>query len=371
MDWLGGLFGGLGAAASAKISAQAQREANETNLLIADRTNRANFEIAQMNNDYNTKMLERQIGYNTEMWNKQNEYNKASNQAKRLLAAGINPAMSMSGSNAGTASSAGGISPQGAVTPTMQSATVQPVDGWSTLFQRMGEYASMFENIKGMRLDNYQKEINAKFAERKILSELALMKANTKGKDIQNSIDEMTKNVYGDILQNNLVEQRNRITMQEWDIKMKQAQVFQEELRAFALPQQLSMSISEQAVRINNAVIQGRLTEQQARHEYQKTLKTMAETQGIKLNNKVLEQTTDALVNTAKYNEELAKYNAQYREIELEINRDTKTSQKEAKHNEAVDNPLKLLNSTTKHIGKGFRNLVDGRGWHGSDYFGQ
>ena len=77
-------------------------------------TNKTNLKIAQMNNEFNERMLQKQIDYNTEMWNKENEYNTASAQRQRIEAAGLNPNLMMNGGNAGTASSAGAISPPSA-----------------------------------------------------------------------------------------------------------------------------------------------------------------------------------------------------------------------------------------------------------------
>ena len=78
---LGGIFG-----------SSSQKSANKTNLQIARETNAANKEIAEMNNQFNL-----------DMWNRQNEYNKASAQADRLREAGLNPYLTMTGDNAGTA----------------------------------------------------------------------------------------------------------------------------------------------------------------------------------------------------------------------------------------------------------------------------
>ena len=83
---------------------------NKNNKNIARETNAANKEIAMMNNQYNEKMLERQIAYNQQAWEQENEYNTASNQRKRLEAAGLNPYLMMSGGDAGTAGSIAGVS---------------------------------------------------------------------------------------------------------------------------------------------------------------------------------------------------------------------------------------------------------------------
>ena len=78
---------------------------------LQSNANAQNMRIAQMNNEWNYKMFKEQQQYNLDMWNRANEYNTPLAQAERLRAAGLNPAQLMSGSNSGTAGSAGGVTP--------------------------------------------------------------------------------------------------------------------------------------------------------------------------------------------------------------------------------------------------------------------
>lgn len=95
-----------------------------------NKANKTNLRIAHMNNEFSERMMQKQMDYNTgvlntqnrfaekqaadanafteKMWNKTNEYNSAQAQAERLRAAGLNPALVMSGQNAGTAQGASG-----------------------------------------------------------------------------------------------------------------------------------------------------------------------------------------------------------------------------------------------------------------------
>lgn len=117
--------------------------------------NATNMKIAQMNNEWSEKMMDKQNEYNIAQWmreaqfsreqtqaansfteymqDKANKYNSASEQAKRLMQAGLNPALVMSGQNAGTAQGASGqvgSTPSGNSVglPSPSSATVQPYD---------------------------------------------------------------------------------------------------------------------------------------------------------------------------------------------------------------------------------------------------
>lgn len=116
MSW----FNLAGSAVSAIGGLLGGSSANKSNLQAVQETNAANKSIAQMNNAYNERMMKKQMDYNTMMWEKENEYNTAANQAARLRAAGLNPAMVMSGANAGTAGSAGGVTPPTATPVQMQ-----------------------------------------------------------------------------------------------------------------------------------------------------------------------------------------------------------------------------------------------------------
>lgn len=99
---LGSLIGGL-------FGSSSQSSANQTNREIARETNAQNREL-----------FNQQLAWTEDMWNKTNAYNSPAEVIKRYRAAGVNPAL---GSEFGTASQ-----PASPNAPTMQGATVQPVD---------------------------------------------------------------------------------------------------------------------------------------------------------------------------------------------------------------------------------------------------
>lgn len=102
--------GALGASILGGIfSSSSQRSANQTNLEIAKETNQQNKEL-----------FNQQLAWAEDMWNKTNEWNSPQNQMAMLRKAGINPAL---GSEWQTTSQPGTPS-----APTMQGATMQPVD---------------------------------------------------------------------------------------------------------------------------------------------------------------------------------------------------------------------------------------------------
>ena len=164
---------------------------NKANKDISDRTNAANKEIAMMNNQYNEKMLERQIAYNQQAWEQENEYNTASNQRKRLEAAGLNPYLMMSGGDAGTAGSVAGIS-----TPTASPYQAVGYNYDGSYFADAGNAAVaavqwtkdylMREEMQKMELQKSQGEVDAMnisnaFLKQKLENELALQAEQVTG----------------------------------------------------------------------------------------------------------------------------------------------------------------------------------------------
>lgn len=110
------MFGLIGSVISSAAGAHSQKKTNEANLRIAQMNNEWSEKMQQKQMDYNTAQWQREAQFSREqadsanaftekMWNKTNEYNSAKNQAARLQQAGLNPALAMSGNNAGTASS--------------------------------------------------------------------------------------------------------------------------------------------------------------------------------------------------------------------------------------------------------------------------
>lgn len=270
-----------------KTNAQNVAATNQANLQIAQDTNKANFEIAQMGNEYNEKMLERQIQQEWDMWNAQNEYNSLGSQMERARDAGVNPYVATGLMSAGTAGSMSAPAAQGAITPTMQGATMEaaqaqgatmmPAD-FSSLSGLRG-IASNFiqmlqaqEDVKGKQLQNQSQSIEndykAKMFEAKLANYLAdtgLKKSNKESFDIMNKFKP-------DMLQSE-IKQRNT------DIMFRNLQAQGQMLANMsslewykALPQQIKQTLNEQMTRIMNMKLQGNLTKAQTNTEINKAV---------------------------------------------------------------------------------------------------
>lgn len=291
-----------------KTNAENVAATNQANLQIAQDTNKMNFDIAQMGNEYNEKMLERQIQQEWDMWNAQNEYNSLGAQMNRAREAGINPYVATGLMSAGTAGSMSTPAAQGAITPTMEGATMQaaqaqgatmmPAD-FSSLSGLRG-IASNFiqmlqaqEDVKGKQLQNQSQSIEndykAKMFEAKLANYLAdtgLKKSNKESFDIMNRFKpEMLSSE---------IKQRNT------DIMFRNLQAQGQMLANMAsyewykaLPQQIKQTLTEQMTRINNLRLQGHLTQAQVNSEINKAVtefyKGAREQQNFEFDSKVFE----------------------------------------------------------------------------------
>lgn len=265
-----------------KTNAQNVAATNEANKAIADKTNQMNFEIAQMGNEYNQHMLEQQLQQEWDMWNAENEYNSIGSQMERAKEAGVNPYVATGLISPGTAGSMHVPTPQGAITPTMEGATMQAAEAkaatmmptdFSSLQGLRGVAANFVnllraqEDIKGQQLDNAGKEIENSYKADMFMVEMykrmqdaGLTKSQRKGLDIENKFK-------SDLLSSEL-KQRDADTRftQLQSIGQLYANLSSMEWYK-VLPQQIQQTVNEQAARIANMRMQGKLTEAQVHTE--------------------------------------------------------------------------------------------------------
>lgn len=267
----------VGSAVQAGASIANTNSVNKTNLQIAQQTNQANKEIAQMSNEYNQQMLERQIEQEWDMWNAQNEYNSISSQMQRAEDAGVNPYQALGLMNSGNASSMTSPTPQPAVVPQMQGATMQPADmsGFAGLRDIATEFVSLLkseEEIKGQQLQNEGVQIENQYkADRfmvemyKNLKEAGLADSKRVGQDIMNKFQP-------EMLQSE-IRQRNTETM---FTQLRADGQLVANLTAMewykVLPKQIQNELTTEALRINNLKLQGKLTEAQVRTEVNRSV---------------------------------------------------------------------------------------------------
>lgn len=254
---------------SSLISANSQRKANE-----------ANMRIAQMNNEWSERMMNKQHQYNVammtsqnrfaqqqaadanafteKMWNKTNEYNSAKNQAARLREAGLNPALVMSGQNAGSAQGASGVngavpSGNGVGLPSPSSATMQPIN-YSGIGTAINEAMQLrqLQNRTSAEVNwmNTQSEV----ARYKAAAEVAEIAERTRGHKFQNKLNEATESILAATRNEQyLNEVQKRLNAGQQEKLMIQEGVFKQ-LEIEGFPSRLAMDLSVMAsqVGLNN-----------------------------------------------------------------------------------------------------------------------
>lgn len=277
----GAAIGAAGDLAATGISTAASiantNSTNKANKEIAESTNQANIQIAQMSNEFNREQLERQIQQEWDMWNAENEYNSASSQRQRLEEAGLNPYMMMDGGSAGSASSMTSPTPQPAVVPQMQGATMQKADlsALSGLRGIASEFIASLkaqEEIRGQQLINEGQEIENQYKADKLLADLEKTRSESGFVRSQTTSQDIMNRFKPEMLSSEL-RQRNVDTM---FTQLRSHGQMIANLSSYqwykALPQQIKQTINEQMVRINNMKLQGNLTQAQINTEINKAV---------------------------------------------------------------------------------------------------
>ena len=258
--------------------------------------NKTNMQIAQMNNEFNERMMQKQMDYNTEMWNKENAYNTPAAQAQRLRDAGLNPALMMGQGQTGTASSANGVS-----APTAQGVTVNPYNpDFSSIGQILQTAVSQQQAQERNNAEIEQIHIENQYRAQKLMAEIAQNEANARDTRSRAMLNEIQAGM------------QERMLQSEYQLNLRQAESLEQQTRN-AVTQGLLMSkelaIFDQKARMDIANMsadvmlkqaQQQLTDEQAKHEYEKLLETVARANGIKLDNDIKEKTGEYLVEQAK-----------------------------------------------------------------------
>lgn len=244
----------------AGINYKAQKEANETNL-----------KIAQMNNEWNEKMLQKQMDYNTEMWNKENEYNTAANQAKRLQEAGINPGMALGNVNAGIAGSAGGVTP-----PTAQGVQVQaPQFDMNSVIGLVQSAMMQKEQMAKIRAEREQINIDNQTRMQKNIAELNRQIAETRSTRLKNVYQDI-QNKWADQLNAEglkLLQNQNMGVVADTGLKIMQGMTLAKEFQYIDAHKQYELSKLAGEIALLRS--QKKLTDKQARTEIWRATETM------------------------------------------------------------------------------------------------
>lgn len=322
---------------SAKYAARLQYKATQE-------TNAQNLQLAQETNALNYQMFKEQQQYDTDMWNAQNVYNSASQQRARLEAAGLNPYLMMNGGSAGVAETAHSASPIAAQSAHMDTPNIgdlylqgkqQALNTLNNITGAINQFTSNITNARvadaqidqirtlnfGYLIDNLNKQRgydidfgykssltnnlnqdtklkyqNTIFAKNN--ARLAGLQADFFEKDMQNKL--LNSKLTNDSLKQSIIESKARQSLINLDIEAKEI------LNKYLEPNQIA-DLSLKSAQINS-------TNADIRTKYAQVNYLVAQTLGVNLNNKIVEQTADSLIESlnAENNDNTNYFNEDY-----------------------------------------------------------
>lgn len=272
---LGGIIAAGASLAGNAIGASSQSAAND-----------ANVEINRQNNQFNADQAAMQRQWQTDMWNRNNRYNSPN----EMISRGLNPFVQGSAAMAGSRSPAsGGAAASASPPPSIQAFRPDFSDVGSALASMAQARAAMLNAEQNVALTPYKiAQIRGATDYRNIgIGESGYWNASSGRRSAlldQSKEYQELKNM----------EFAGRLTSaQEAQILLdsKAQQVLNKYLDE---QQQADLFIKGQT--LSNLYAQGALTEAQYKNQMAQAVKTSAETNGIRLNNKIAEQTADSLI---------------------------------------------------------------------------
>lgn len=272
---LGGIIAAGASLAGNAIGASSQNKANQTNIDINRENNAFNAEQAQIQRDWQEKM-----------WGMNNSYNSPN----AMISRGLNPFVQGSAAMAGSRSPAsGGSAASAAPPPSIQAFRPDFSDVGSALASMAQARASMLNAEQNAALTSYKiDQIRGATDYRNIaVGESGYWSGVTGRKsallDQSKEYQELKNMEFAGRLAN---AQETQILL---DAKAQQV------LNKY-LDEQQQADLFIKGQTLANLYAQGALSEAQYKNQMAQAVKTSAETNGIRINNKIAEQTADSLI---------------------------------------------------------------------------
>lgn len=270
-------------------------------------TNQANKQIAQMNNAFNEKMMQKQMAYNKEMYQQQlgdqwqfyndakqtqlglyedaKDYNSAASQRQRLQDAGLNPFLMLSGGNAGSVQSQAmphGAAPsvQGVSAPT---AAPYSVD-YSGISSGLGHAIDAYTQLRSQKsqADKLDAEasnirIEGKYKAAEMVARISNVMQNTKSQSVKTYLDSLINGAQRDLLAAQVDKTKAETALNAITQRSVTLDNLAKSENLKVLPDQLRLSLSQQAAEIAVRYAQKDLTQAQVKHEIQRIANTITE----------------------------------------------------------------------------------------------
>lgn len=342
---VGGLIAAGASLAGNAIGASSQSSAND-----------ANVEINRQNNQFNADQAAMQRQWQTDMWNRNNRYNSPN----EMISRGLNPFI---GSNVGAGVSkspaSGGAVASASPSPSIQAFRPDFSDVSSALASMAQARASMINAEQNAALTPYKmQQILGDTNYRNIgVGQSGYWNASTGGKSAlldQSKEYQELKNM----------EFAGRLTSAQESQILLDAKAQQVLNKYLDEQQQADLFIKGQT--LFNLFAQGALTEAQYKTEMAKAVKIAAETNGLRINNRIAKETGDSLIKATNSANELLYRDStyDYKNVKLRKHTEYKTAMANQKASEYGAELTRKQNRTHywESVTRGLGTLVSGAG---------
>lgn len=285
---LGGLIAAGSSLAGNIIGSSSQSKTNDTSK-----------EIAEMNNKFNAEQAQLQRDWQEEMWNKNNEYNSP----QALISRGLNPFINSSaGAGVSKSPASGGAAASAAAPPSLQA--------FRPDFSDIGSALASMAQARAAMMNAEQNVATTPFLINKILGDTDYRNIGIGQSGYWNASTGRRSAVLDQSkeyqeLKN--MEFAGRLTAAQETQILLDSQAQQILNKYLDEQQQADLLIKGQT--LANLYAQGSLTEAQYKTEMAKAFKVSVETNGLRIQNRIAEETADSLIKAAN-----ASYELQYRD---------------------------------------------------------
>lgn len=271
---LGGIIAAGASLAGNAIGASSQSSSND-----------ANVEINRQNNQFNADQAAMQRQWQTDMWNRNNRYNSPN----EMISRGLNPFVSNVGAGVSKSPASGGAAATAATSPSLQAFRPDFSDVGSALASMAQARASMMNAEQNAALTPYRiNQILGDTDYRNIgVGQSGYWNASTGRRSAlldQSKEYQELKNM----------EFAGRLTSAQEAQILLDSEAQQILNKYLDEQQQADLFIKGQT--LSNLYAQHALTEAQYKNQMAQAIKTSAETNGIRINNRIAEQTADSLI---------------------------------------------------------------------------
>lgn len=267
------------------IAAGASLAGNAIGASSQSATNDANVEINRQNNQFNADQAAMQRQWLTDMWNRNNRYNSPN----EMISRGLNPFIANAGAGVSKAPASGGAAASASPSPSLQAFRPDFSDVGSALASMAQARAAMLNAEQNASLTSYKiDQIRGATDYRNIaIGESGYWNKST-GRE--SALLDQSKEYQE--LKN--MEFAGRLTRAQEAQILLDAEAQQTLNKYLDEQQQADLFVKGQT--LANLYAQGALTEAQYKTEMAKAVKLSVETNGLRIQNRIAEETADSLI---------------------------------------------------------------------------